>query len=577
MYGRGAFHLGRQILAPAHGHFQSGQAYSLWQAGSSVASGSAEDENAKRRGMGHHPLTATTGHTHAPAKAIPPTPWHPARVGQRLPHGGHVAPGAQGHAFPALLSSPAPPPRTAAGSSADPLANLGLDMLRGIRAAHDQSTKAVDSFDPFGEDAADMPLVAALSGAAGAFHPEHGHATRFLAVDMDASRRHSEPMPIFAPEVDTAPRRASHPVSPSRQAQVAPKLPRGKDYGALIKQLGKEGGWERVRGVWEEMERGGVVPDLATRNAYLEHLGRHPSRLPLARRFFLSLPLAHRNLATYNVMVKMHSVALQPELAEQYFLAISSEGGVARTPSGGWAVTPLEPNVVSRTHLLDAYARAGRLPPALAVFREIDTSRPPATPEQLRVAYKHLLVAHVNGGDVPGAMRHFRRMRERGIPADPFSYALAARHAPTLAEARDALASYPGRPDARMLEAGFLAHARAGEWDGAWAWFARALRERPGARIWSALARGVFGDAQHREADEFDGDLLEGMEGEGELTDRLGVLDALGMSAPAQSGPSREEAEKAIAAAVVGMERAGITRGDRERAREELTRRWSRR
>lgn len=322
---------------------------------------------------------------------------------------------------------------------------------------------------------------------------------------------------------------------------------------------------------------------LATRNAYLEHLGRHPSRLPTARAFFTHLPLQDRNLATYNVMVKMHSVALLPDLAKEYYDAISLEGGAIRAPGGGWVVSRLQPNVVSRTHLLDAYARTGQLAPALSTFHEILSSRPAPSPDQLRVAYKHLLVAHVNAGDPTGARTYFDLMRQdRRIPADPFTYALMISHSPNLSQSHSILQSYPGRMNLQIYEALISAHASQGDQRGAWQWYARLLAEgnKPSSRTWRVLARAVMGDhhgvlgLEEEMVEEEHGESVDVMmsgENNGELKDAWGVLSSLGMDLQSAKEPAEiTQIPGALASIVANMESATLRRTEQERVLAEL-------
>jgi hypothetical protein len=262
-------------------------------------------------------------------------------------------------------------------------------------------------------------------------------------------------------------------------------------------------------------------------------------------------------------MVKMHSVAQLPELAESYYSAISTEGGAVRGQAG-WVVSRLEPNVVSRTHLLDAYARTGQLPPSLLIFSEILASRPAPTPDQFRVAYKHLLVAHVNAGDLPGAMREFHAMRHRRIPPDPFVYALLISKSATIDDGLEVLRMWTGRLNSQIYEALLSLHFSHFDSVGAWRWFGQMGREgmRPSPRTWRIIARGVLGDSGTE--DELD-EGKDVMLGQGALLDSWGILESLGMSdaSPASTCSGLESL-------LDDMSTAGLSKPEQERVVNEL-------
>ena len=253
-YTRG-FHLGRQLLSPSHSHFQSGPVYSLWQAGTSLGQPATDDE--KRLG---------TIKTTAPAGTISSAPWGLASKAQAKLVNNGPSQASLASAFPSRLSSPAGP-----GSSAvvrpetkDPLANMGLDMLDSVAGP----------FDPFREEVSgvvDMAVVGAMTG-------NHGLAKPTLAV---------------LPSPPTTPSSSPTPPVTRQQHQPQPNV-HLRDHSELIKQLGKEGGWERVKNLWEELQRKGVQVDLGL--FFFLHLSFRTStnpRILLIARLLASLAQQH--------------------------------------------------------------------------------------------------------------------------------------------------------------------------------------------------------------------------------------------------------------------------------------------
>lgn len=104
-----------------------------------------------------------------------------------------------------------------------------------------------------------LPATAPTAPTSGPAHPQQQQQQQQIALARRAALpapttvQHQQPRPI-----QTASQVALPPLNYA--ARVAAQAP--KDHSDLIKQLGKEGGWDKVRSLWEDFERRGVKVDL---------------------------------------------------------------------------------------------------------------------------------------------------------------------------------------------------------------------------------------------------------------------------------------------------------------------------